>query len=361
MFESRRGPDADANYTCIRFCRSTAGLATTTRPPACLPLVTLMSRPIHALIVLFAAVFVSLGCASAASAKPLSRKVGERVTRGVVNESLSSLDTPENRKHLGNIVGSAELNKAVHDLSASIASGAVEGITKAASSKAEALGKGVGPKLESTLDDHVTPALRRLTSEVVRAAISASLSDRNQDAVGALTEQTTHRAMKGLASGIEEELGPALAETLVRDLGPALAIVIQRDLMPAVGRGLSSPEMQGALGDTASTVASRLLRGSEQALDDIQDENAATGEDSSLEVFGTRVAVGYAVSVVIAVMFAGGFVVAMIALTATRRRLNGVEANTRRMEDFVARVSQHLDFDRDDPVDGADSDTRSTS
>ncbi len=306
---------------------------------------TPMLRSNHSLLILSVCSLVGLGCASTASAKPLSRKVGERVTRGVVDESLSSLDTAENRRHIGNLVGSPEMTRAAHALSASIAEGAVDGVMRAASGDAEALAASAGPAIEKNLDEHVTPALRRMTSKVVTAAISASLAEQNQRNLGDLTEQTTHRAMTGLASGIDEELGPALAVTLKRDLGPALAVVIERDLLPAVGRGLAGPEMQAAVGNISSSMVSEAVISSEEAIDEIQAENARTGEDSSLEIFGTNVALGFAISVVVAAVSAAGFLFMMIALIRTRRRMQSFEESGRRTDKMLQYLARNENLD----------------
>lgn len=280
-------------------------------------------------LALFLAAFsaiVSFGCATTASAKPLSRKVGERVTGGVVDEALTSLDTPENRRHLGNVVGSPELTRAVHDLSSSVAEGVVDGVMKAASDETNALAAGLGPSLESNMDDHVTPAVRRMTSQVVRTAVSASF--------------------KGLAKGIDEDLGPVLATTLERDLGPAMAIVIQRDIMPAVARGLAKPEVQEAVGDTSSQVAGKAIRGSEEAVQEMREEKAENGEDSTLEILGAKVAVGLGIAVLVATLFAILFIGAVIALRRTRRRITDMEMNSRHTERLVEHLALVLERGR---------------
>ncbi len=288
-------------------------------------------------------ILFSVACASTASAKPLSQKVGERVTHGVVDESLSSLDTAENRQHIGNLIGSPEMTRAAHALSASIAAGVIDGVSESALRDVDA--SQVGPSIERNLDEHITPALRRMTSKVVGAAVAASLSEANRGHVGDLTEEAAQRAVKGLATGIEEDLGPALAVTLERDLGPAIAVLLERDILPAVGRGLAGEEMQGAIRAVSASVAGGAVIASEEALDEIQEENAALGEDSSLEIFGTSVAVGFAVSVVIAVVFAAGFVFVLIALVRTRRRMRDFETSSRRTEKLVELLASRHDID----------------
>ena len=64
---------------------------------------------------------VAIGAAQANA--PLSEKIGKRVSRGVVEESLEALDKQENRERLGRILNSPQMRDAMHDLTASIVLG----------------------------------------------------------------------------------------------------------------------------------------------------------------------------------------------------------------------------------------------
>ncbi|MBL8944916.1 MAG: hypothetical protein JNK45_17265 [Myxococcales bacterium] len=63
--------------------------------------------------------------------KRLTERIGERVSRGVVEESLEVLDDPSNRARLGRIVNSPQMRTAMHDLTVSIVLGAVDGLARA--------------------------------------------------------------------------------------------------------------------------------------------------------------------------------------------------------------------------------------
>ena len=58
--------------------------------------------------------------AQADEPKRLTERIGERVSRGVVEESLEVLDEPSNCARLGRIVNSPQMRTAMHDLTVSI-------------------------------------------------------------------------------------------------------------------------------------------------------------------------------------------------------------------------------------------------
>jgi hypothetical protein len=292
---------------------------------------------------------VALSCAGrVGAAEPLSQKVGERVTEGVLDKTLETLDKPENHERIGRLIGSPAMQGAMHDLTASIVAGVFDGIVKAQREGKLALPKDMGKSISKSIDDNVTPAMGRMTYRVVDSALSASLSDKHIAQVEAMGEHGVHGALRGAAAALEQDLGPALAATLDKDIGPAIATMISRDVMPAVGRGLDSPEMQAAIAHTAATVAGQFIAGSDDAMDTIRAENDATGETSNFQIFGTNVAIGYAVTLFVAFALGTLLIVLTVMLVRSSRRQKRTEEESARREQILTSIVDSLETDDGD-------------
>lgn len=285
-----------------------------------------------------------------ASAKPPSEKLGERVTRGVIDESLETLDTPENKARLGRILASEPMQSALHDISASIVRGVFDGIAR--STKGMKLGFGdvdIAKSMGKGLDDHVGPAAARMTGKVVDAALAASLDDGTIARLELLARRGTHAALAGLGSGLRDEVGPSLAVTLEHDVGPAVARMIEHDIMPAVGRGLDSPEMQTAIANTTRAVAQAAVVGGDNGLDVNKAKAEARGDESGIQVFGGRLALGYAIALFVAFAFGTLFVVMTVLLVRSNRRQKRQQAAAEKRETALLAVLDRLDG-ADDPA-----------
>lgn len=304
------------------------------------PRTTVRSR-LFALSLALASGLLFATTAHADEPKRLTERIGERVSRGVVEESLEVLDDPANRARMGRIVNSPQMRTAMHDLTVSIVLGAVDGLARADFGDLD-----VARSIGEGMDDHVTPAAGRLTHRVVDAALTASLADRHVAQVEKLAEGSTHAVVAGLASGIEGELGPALAVTLDRDIGPAVATLIERDVMPAVGRGLASPEMQGAIAQVTRSIATELVSGTDEAIDAAAERDAAAGESSTLEIFGGSFAVGYAVAVFFAFALGTMLVVMTVLLARSNRRQRRAQEEAARRERSLLRLLEQLEGTR---------------
>jgi heme exporter protein D len=289
---------------------------------------------------------VAAGSAQAEKPKTVSEKIGERVSRGIVEESLETLDKAENRARLGRIMNSPQMRDAMHDLTSSIVVGVFDGV-KAATAK------GLMPSMGSTdiaksigdgMNDHVGPAAAKMTYKIVDSALSASLSDKHGAQIEKIGEGATHAVLKGVAAGIEQDLGPALAATLDKDLGPAIAQMIERDIMPAVGRGLKSPEMQSAITATTNSVATGLVYGTDEALDETNVTKNDDGE-SRLGVFGGRVALGYAIALFVAFAFGTALVVLTVVLVRSTRRQRQQAADAKRREQALLHLIDSIETD----------------
>jgi len=276
--------------------------------------------------------------------KTISEKVGERVSRGVVEESLESLDKQENKERLGRIVNSPQMRDAMHDLTASIVMGVFDGVKKA---QAKGLmGKtNVAKSIGDGMNDHIAPAVSKMTYRVVDSALSASLSEKNLKKVEAMGESATHAAIRGLAHGIEQDLGPALAATLDKDLGPAIAQMIERDVMPAVGRGLNSPDMQSAIHNATNSVATGLVYGTDEALDETDVTKDEEGDSRIGGGIGGKMALGYAIALFVAFAFGTMLVVLTVVLVRSSRRQRKQQEEAKRREQALLHLIDSIESD----------------
>jgi hypothetical protein len=223
--------------------------------------VTLFARPVLA------------NESDAAPRKRASEKIVERVARGAITESLETLDQEENRERIGRILGSPQLQQAMRELVASIVTGVFEGVRAGKPGT-----QGFGRSMRREIDRNITPAVARMTYQVVDSAVSASTADKHIAQIEKLGEGATRAVVRGAAVGLERDLGPAIARTMDKDIGPALAVMISRDILPAIGRGLDTPEMQSAVANLTRSVATELVGGAGDAMQAKTDQNLEEGK-----------------------------------------------------------------------------------
>jgi hypothetical protein len=284
------------------------------------------------------------GSALADKPKTISEKVGERVTRGVLDESLETLDRKENRERLGRIMNSPQIRTAMHDITESIVLGVVHGMRKGMNE-----GGGSNIDIAKSMGDgmnrHITPAVAKLTTRLVDSALTATLADKHIAQIEKMAQGSTHAVLSGLASGMRDEMGPALAVTLERDLGPAIAVMLERDILPAVGRGLDTPEMQAAVANLTRSVATELVSGTTDAMQAESEEKKANGEESGLNVFGSRVAIGYAVALFVAFAFGTMLVVLTVLLVRSNRRQRKQYEEAKQRESTLMHLLDSIEAD----------------
>ncbi|MFV8754811.1 hypothetical protein ACNOYE_30055 [Nannocystaceae bacterium ST9] len=281
-----------------------------------------MRNRINRVLVVAMSIFAwsSVALASPPEKKKAVEKLGEQVSRGVIQEGLETFDEPENQARMGRILNSPEMRAAARDLSASLVLGVFDGIRSARQTGApdqRELAKAIG----QGIDRQVTPALGRLANRVIDSALDAALTDEHIARIEILGEASTHAAIRGLAQGIEDELGPALAATLDKDIGPALALVMERDLLPAIGRGLDTPEMQAVVANLTRSFATEFIGGAGDAIDVKAESNAAEGKENGLQLFGNKVAFGYSIALFVAFALGTMAVVLSVVLLRYSRRL----------------------------------------
>jgi hypothetical protein len=276
--------------------------------------VTLFARPVLA------------NESDAAPRKRASEKIVERVARGAITESLETLDQEENRERIGRILGSPQLQQAMRELVASIVTGVFEGVRAGKPGT-----QGFGRSMRREIDRNITPAVARMTYQVVDSAVSASTADKHIAQIEKLGEGATRAVVRGAAVGLERDLGPAIARTMDKDIGPALAVMISRDILPAIGRGLDTPEMQSAVANLTRSVATELVGGAGDAMQAKTDQNLEEGKQSRLQLFGDQVARGYDVAMYVSFAFGTLLLVLTIVLVRmSRRQRRQAEASKRR-------------------------------
>jgi hypothetical protein len=244
-----------------------------------------------------------------------SEKIGERMSRGAIDQTLETLDTPENHIRMGRILNSPEMRDAVHDLTASMVLGMFEGVR--IGSAGPITDAALGESMRAGIEQQLTPALGRMSRRLIGSAVDSALTDARIARLEVLGESSTHAAIRGLAAGIEEDLGPALAAALEDDIGPSLALVIERDLLPAIGRGLDTPQMQAVVANHARSLATQFVGGAGEAID----TQTSTGEESGLQLFGASVARGYAIALFLAFALGTMAIVLTVVLVRYSRRL----------------------------------------
>jgi hypothetical protein len=276
--------------------------------------------------------------------KRISEKVTERMVRGALEESLETLDQEENRERLGRILGSPQLHEAMRDLAGAIVAGVFQGVREAGKTDDRDLGKSI----RRGIDRNITPAVTRMTYNIVDAAVSASTADKHIAQVEKLGEGATRAVIRGAATGIERDFGPAVAATMDKDIGPALAMMISRDILPAIGRGLDTPEMQSAVKNLTRSVATELVAGAGDAMQAKADQNLMEGKQSGLQLFGDQVARGYDVAMYVSFAFGTMLIVLAIVLVRMSRRQRKQAEESKRREAALMQLVETIESEHPD-------------
>ncbi len=269
----------------------------------------------------------------------VAEKVGERASRGLINETLETLDEAANRARLGRIVNSPEMRLAMHDLASALVTGIVDGLQSASGYNSARMSRSIA----TGLDRRLTPALGRLTQHVTDSALTAAMTEEQIVRMEGVAERVGGAAMRGIARGLDEELGPAVARTLERDLGPALAIVIERDLLPAIGRSLSTDDLLATVADTSRAAATGIVEGAGAAIDVKSAAYEEEGTPSSLQLFGDRVALGYGIVLFVAFAFGTMVVVLTVLLVRYSRRLREQSSVAKQREATLLALIENLE------------------
>jgi hypothetical protein len=260
--------------------------------------------------------------------RTMTEKVAGRAAGGAIEETLRTLDTPENRERLPRILASPPMQAAARDITASIVGGVFDGVDRARASgqlptmpSADDIGRSIG----RSIDRDISPATGRLVHNTIDSALDAALSDENSGRIEAVVHRIGASVTTGFANAIRDEVGPALAVTL------------ERDILPAIGRGLQSPDVQAAIVKSVSSLGVGAARGTQAGF---AEADSTSGRPS----VGGTLAAGAMAAIAAAVSFAVLFIVMTVLLIRSNRRQRDLAEESRRREErFLAVLEGRAD------------------
>jgi hypothetical protein len=192
-------------------------------------------------------VLVSLaGCAHTAG--EVAGEAAGAATPPALTQALRTLNEPENRQLLGELMSMPEIRNAANNLAQGFTDGALDGLTdeerqarlrEMSTAFVESLTRAMG----QSLNQEITPQLQRLAASSVSAALDEAFSKRNQQQLNGFITSLTGTALAALATNLRSELGPAVRDMLQNDVGPGLAGMLKNGELDASlersGRALS--------------------------------------------------------------------------------------------------------------------------
>ena len=156
-------------------------------------------------------------------------------TRTAVDAGLGTLNEPQNRRAIEEILRSDEITRATRALTRSVLDEILSGggpdsdarLTKLSTDFA----RDIAPALGQTLDDVVLPRVQAAIASGVRASLARMLSDENRKRVAAFTA--------GVAHDTVVSVGPQISATISSGITSAVERILQHDLSPAIGKVLA--------------------------------------------------------------------------------------------------------------------------
>jgi hypothetical protein len=280
-------------------------------------------------------------CASAAAAKPLSTKVTERVVGPAIDSGLEALARPENQQRLGAVLSSVAVTGGAHDIALAVVDGVLDGVEGRVTIDFDA------PRFWKSFDvaarKHVGPATGVVTRNVVESAMATAFSEENGMRVEEFTAHATRGAIKGLAVGIREDLGPALAHVVEHQLAPAGAAALEHHVMPAFARALAEPEMQVAIRTTMSSMANALVRGGDAGMEGAKAAGGTDGEDGVMKIFGDRLSLGFGIAFLVTCSLAAVLILLAVLLVRSNRGQQRLAEQGKRREVELLTIVDQLD------------------
>ena len=172
-------------------------------------------------------------------------------TRTAVDSGLSTLNEPQNRRAIQEILNSDEVLRATRGLTRAVIDEALSGGGPESDARLATLSgnfaRDIGPALGRSLDDVVLPRVQAAIAGGVRAALDETLSDRNRQRIGQFTADVAHRTVASVAPQIEASISHGITSAVER--------ILQRDLSPAIGKALADNTPALAAATRAMTAA----------------------------------------------------------------------------------------------------------
>ena len=177
-------------------------------------------------------------------------------TRTAVDASLSTLNEPQNRRAIEEILRSDEFVRATRSLTRAALDEILSGggpesdarLTKLSNDFA----RDIGPALGQTLDAVVLPRVQATIAASVRASLDQTLSDQNRKRVADFAREAV------------VSVGPQVEATISRGITRAVERILRDDLSPAVGKLLD--DNTPALARATRAVTAAALAGGDDAM-----------------------------------------------------------------------------------------------
>jgi hypothetical protein len=202
-----------------------------------------------ALLLLVASVVTAGGCAG----------VVAPTARTAVDSSLSTLNEPQNRRTIEEILRSDEVLRATHSLTRAVIDEALSGAPGSEARLATLSGnfaRDIAPALGRTVDEVVLPRVQAAVASAVRSALDQALTDENRQRIGRFTADVAHQTVASLAPQIEASISHGIASAVER--------ILQHDLSPAIGKALD--DNTAALARTTRAMTAAALDGVNDAM-----------------------------------------------------------------------------------------------
>ena len=202
---------------------------------------------------MLAAVIAAMACGCADVVAP--------TTRSAVDSGLGTLNQPQNRHAIEQILRSDEVARATQALTRAaldeILSGGGTGSDARLTQAANDFARDIAPALGTTLDGVVLPRVQATIAASVRASLEQTLSDQNRQRVGQFAD--------GVAHDTVASVGPQVEATISRGITSAVERILRDDLSPAIAK---------ALADNTSALARATRAMTTAALDGVNDAMA---------------------------------------------------------------------------------------
>ena len=197
-----------------------------------------------------AAAFALAACGCAGVVAP--------TTRTAVDASLSTLDEPQNRRTIEEILRSEEVLRATRSLTRAVIDEALSGGGPGSDARLTTLSgdfaRDIAPALGRTVDDVVLPRVQAAVAKAVRSALDETLSDPNRQRIGQFTADIAHQTVA--------RVGPQIEASISHGITSAVERILQHDLSPAIGK---------ALDDNTAALARTTRAATAAALDGVND------------------------------------------------------------------------------------------
>ena len=155
-------------------------------------------------------------------------------TRTAVDASLSTLNEPQNRRTIQEILNSDEVLRATRGLTRAVINEALSGGGPESDAHLATLSnnfaRDIAPALGRTVDDVVLPRVQAAVAGAVRSALDETLSDANRQRIGSFTADVAHRTAASV--------GPQIEASISHGITSAVERILQHDLSPAIGKAL---------------------------------------------------------------------------------------------------------------------------